>query len=286
MSVDYGTIAGMEPLLKWAGGKRHIAKVVRSHFPESWNEGSYIEPFAGGAAMFFDLSPQRAVLSDINHQLIGFYRVLKNSPQDLFDAISIYAADFECLETAEEKKAVYLGLRSRFNQHVTGIEGAALFYALNKLSFNGLYRENSKGLFNVPFGQKTAMQVYSFNTFQEASDILQSAELHTEDFEQAIMSAQDGDFVYFDPPYVPMTPTASFTAYTSQGFGKIAQERLAKSMRELAKRGVRALLSNSNTQATREIYKGLRFETILAPRRVSAKTSGRGTVEELLIANY
>lgn len=286
MSLAWGRIMCVEPLLKWAGGKRHIAEVVKAHFPDGWREGTYLEPFAGGAAIFFNVLPRRAIIADVNEHLIGFYQELKTAPRQLYEAIARYAEQFDSLPDSEQKKDMYLSLRSQFNNRSSGVDSAALFYALNKLGFNGLYRENSRGHYNVPFGQKKSMQFYPLDAFMEASAALQGAALEVSDFEQSVTLAARGDFVYFDPPYVPLTTTASFTSYTAEGFGEAAQQRLAQTMRDLAKRGVYALLSNSDTPITREIYHGLRQESIYAPRRVSANSSGRGLAAELLIANY
>jgi DNA adenine methylase len=163
---------------------------------------------------------------------------------------------------------------------------SALFFVLNKLCFNGLYRENSKGLFNVPFGKKESFPELDQDLFAHASIVFQKAKIYVADFEASLKSAKSGDFVYLDPPYIPLDATSSFTSYSSGGFGLDSQERLARVMGELAQKGVRAMLSNSATPLTGKIYKGFRFVEIQAPRMVSAKAAGRGQIAELLIMNY
>jgi DNA adenine methylase len=275
----------MKPLLKWAGGKRHIVPVLEQYLPSDWNTGTYFEPFLGGAALFLHLAPENARLADVNPWLIGFYKHVQERPSELYALIQKYAGIFDSLDQGE-KKDFYLKLRANFNSAEVGLDSSALFYVLNKLCFNGLYRENSKGAFNVPFGQKRQFPALAESDFLEASSALGGRVIELADFEKTVSNAVSGDFVYFDPPYVPLTASASFTSYSSEGFGIEAQKRLASTMQDLQSRGVRAMLSNSATELTAEIYSGLRQESISAPRMVSAKASGRGQVDEFLIMNY
>lgn len=275
----------MKPLLKWAGGKRHIVPALESYLPSDWDSGVYFEPFLGGAAFFLHLAPKVARLSDVNPWLVRFYADVQKQPKVLFTEIAKYALNFDELNL-EAKKDYYLELRTKFNSSKVSLDSSALFYVLNKLCFNGLYRENSKGAFNVPFGQKRNFPALVESDFLDASAALRSATVELSDFEKTVSTAMPGDFVYFDPPYIPMTATSSFTSYSSEGFGLDAQKRLAGTMLELKERGVKAMLSNSSAELTSQIYAGLRQETISAPRMVSAKASGRGQIEELLIMNY
>jgi DNA adenine methylase len=265
----------MKPLLKWAGGKRHIVPVLEHFLPSDWNTGIYFEPFLGGAALFLHLAPENARLADVNPWLIGFYKHVQEQPSELYALIQKYANIFDSLDQGD-KKDFYLKLRANFNSAEVGLD----------LCFNGLYRENSKGAFNVPFGQKKQFPALAESDFLEASSALGGRVIELADFEKTVSNAVSGDFVYFDPPYVPLTESASFTSYSSEGFGLEAQKRLASTMHDLQSRGVRAMLSNSATELTAEIYSGLRQETISAPRMVSAKASGRGYVDEFLIMNY
>lgn len=276
----------MKPLLKWAGGKRHIARELEASFPVGWNSGTYIEPFIGGGAMFLHLNPNNALIADLNKRLVGFYTHIQKNVDDVFNGISEIANVFENAPL-EEKKDLYLNFRTRFNASgVDTLDSAVLLYSINKLCFNGLYRENSKGGFNVPFGQKKNFPPLIKDDFEEVSRLLEHTEILNSDFEGTIARAKRGDFVYLDPPYIPIDITASFTSYHSEGFGVADQQRLAKAMLELGKSGVKAMCSNSDTPLTREIYSQLNVATIQAPRMVSAKASGRGSVSELVITNY
>lgn len=276
----------MKPLLKWAGGKRHIAEELLSSFPVDWNKGTYIEPFIGGGAMFLFLAPEKAIIADLNIRLFGFYSHIKSSPDGVFNGIFDIAKNFNETEL-EEKKNFYLELRSTYNSsEVNSLESAVLLYSINKLCFNGLYRENSKGFFNVPFGQKKIFPTLEIQEFESASNLLAKATILNSDFEGTISHAVEGDFVYLDPPYIPIDATASFTSYHADGFGLPDQERLAQKMLELKDAGIKAMCSNSDTPLTRDIYGSLNQKTIQAPRMVSAKASGRGSVSELVITNY
>lgn len=274
------------PLLKWAGGKRHIADTLVRFLPPDWEAGRYFEPFLGGGAMFLHLQPEWAHVSDLNPRLIGFYRFVKTSPTQLLEAINHLRVEFD--EAADERKGeIFYEMRSRFNKSSPeGIDSASLLYALNKLCFNGLYRENSKGLFNVPFGNKRKFPTISDSDFLTVSKVFSGTELVVSDFVTAVDRASKQDFVYFDPPYIPLNPTSSFTAYSSGGFGLEDQKRLAELMHSLARRGVRAMCSNSDSVLTRRIFSALHVDVIKAPRMVSADSEGRKPVKELVIRNY
>jgi len=276
----------MKPLLKWAGGKRHIADELFSYFPVDWNKGTYIEPFIGGGAMFLFLAPERAIIADLNIRLFGFYSHIKNSPDEVFNGIFEISKCFN-ESLLETKKDFYLELRSKYNSsEVSSVESAILLYSLNKLCFNGLYRENSKGFFNVPFGQKKNFPALERQDFESASTLLQNATVSNSDFEGTLSHAVAGDFVYLDPPYIPIDATSSFTSYHADGFGLSDQARLAQRMIELKESNIKAMCSNSDTPLSREVYGNLNIKTIQAPRMVSARASGRGSVSELVITNF
>jgi len=275
----------VKPLLKWAGGKRQIAPTLEQFLPKGWDSGTYFEPFLGGAALFLYLEPRRARLADINPRLVRFYSDVKEQPTQLLEEIQKIAVQFDELPFGS-KKDYYLEIRAEYNSTDSSLRSSALFFALNKLCFNGLYRENSKGGFNVPFGQKKKFPEIPVSDFESVSRGFSGVEIAHSDFESSVAHAREGDFVYFDPPYVPLEETPSFTSYSAEGFGYEAQKRLAATMHELKSRGVRAMLSNSSTPLTVEIYAGLRQETISAPRMVSASAAGRGPIDELVILNY
>lgn len=276
----------MKPLIKWAGGKRQIAPELFSRFPSDWNRGTYIEPFIGGGAMFLFAAPTKAIIADLNSRLYGFYLQVKQNSETLYLGIIEIADQFNSLEE-QDKKDFYLSLRSQYNESpVDSFQSASLLYVLNKLCFNGLYRENSKGGFNVPFGQKKQLPYIDKEDLGSVSKVLADTVILNSDFETTIGNAEEGDFVYLDPPYIPIDATSSFTSYHSNGFGIEEQKRLAAAMLRLKSLGVNAMCSNSDTPLTREIFEELNLDSIQAPRMVSAKASGRGSVSELVITNY
>ena len=283
LSIDTYTV---KPLIKWAGGKRQIAAELFSRFPPDWNRGTYIEPFIGGGAMFLHVEPTRAIIADLNSRLYGFYLLVKSNPEILYSGIVEIADHFNAAEESD-KKNFYLSLRTKYNESaVDSFESATLLYALNKLCFNGLYRENSRGGFNVPFSNRKQLPYINSEDLRSVSKVLAGTMILNEDFGTTIGKAVQGDFVYLDPPYIPIDATSSFTSYHSNGFGIGEQERLASAMLKMKSAGIDAMCSNSDTPLTREIYKGLNMEAIQAPRMVSAKASGRGSVSELVITNY
>lgn len=283
LSVDTYTV---KPLIKWAGGKRQIAAELFSRFPPDWNRGTYIEPFIGGGAMFLHAAPARAIIADLNSRLYCFYLQVKVNPEILYSGIVEIADRFNAVEESA-KKDFYLSLRTKYNESaVDSFESATLLYALNKLCFNGLYRENSKGGFNVPFGQKKQLPYIDEENLYLISRVLADTLILNADFETTIGKAVQGDFVYLDPPYIPIDATSSFTSYHSNGFEIGEQERLASAMLNMQSTGTNAMCSNSDTPLTREIFRELNIEVIQAPRMVSAKASGRGSVSELVITNY
>ena len=276
----------MKPLLKWAGGKRQIAEELFSYFPDSWDSHTFIEPFIGGGAMFLHLNPNKSIIADLNKRLVGFYTYVKNSPDEVEAGVLRLAEEFDA-EPITEKKNFFLKLRSSFNaSDAESLQSATHLYALNKLCFNGLYRENSKGIFNVPFGQKKKFPDLEIGAFKKASGLLQKAEILNADFETTISKAEEGDFIYLDPPYIPIDITSSFTSYQAGGFGLEDQKRLSNTMLALKEKGIRAMCSNSDTPLTRDVFGDLEIKTIQAPRMVSAKASGRGMISELVITNY
>lgn len=276
----------VSPILKWAGGKRHIAELLIHFLPSDWNSGTYFEPFLGGGAMFLHLEPKQARLSDLNSRLIGFYLLVKESPNLLLETINQLRCEFDNADS-NMKSEIFYEMRSRFNESSPQeLDSAALLYALNKLCFNGLYRENSKGGFNVPFGNKTKLPPISDDNFLAVSRVLLDAELTSCDFLTAVETAKANDFVYFDPPYIPLNLTSSFTTYSAAGFGIDEQKRLAELMLHLANRGVRAMCSNSDSALTRQVFESFQIDIIQAPRMVSASSEGRKLVNELVIRNY
>lgn len=266
------------PFLKWAGGKKALIEQYTPYFPEEYDR--YFEPFVGGGAVFFNLRPWDAVLSDVNPRLIDCYTAIRDEPAALMELLERHRSS-HC-------KEYYYACRERMNKPrgLSGLQRAALMIYLNKTCFNGLYRENRKGEFNVPIGSYKNPSVYTVENLISVSLQLQGVELKTAGFKHVLDSAEPGDLVYFDPPYVPISDTASFTSYAKGGFDVELQQELAKTFAELAHRGCYVMLSNSDCPLVRELYRGWRIVEIDAPRRISARKGGRANVTEVLVMGW
>jgi DNA adenine methylase len=261
-----------KPFLKWAGGKRKLLPHILPLIPKA--HGTYFEPFVGGGALFFHLAPKRAVLADQNARLVATYRGVQGSVDWVISLLSRYPHTKEFFEGMRKKK---------IDTHPDAEIAAWLIY-LNKTAFNGLYRVNSKNVFNVPFGDYVRPNVCDEKTLRAAADALAHAKILHADFEEATRDAKKGDVAYFDPPYVPLSASSSFTSYTSEGFDAAAQTRLRDWAKKLKKRGVRVILSNSSAEAVRELYAdGFEIVEIDAARAINSKGAGRGKIKELLI---
>jgi DNA adenine methylase len=266
------TAAACRPFLKWAGGKRQLLTELLRNAPRDYSR--YFEPFIGGGALFFALSPKRAVLCDVNERLIRTYKGVRDDVERVIDLLEVYPHDAE----------FFYEMRERNIDAGTDAEVAAWFIYLNRTGFNGLYRVNRDNRFNVPFGRYARPTICDKQTLRACSLALRRARLLHLDFERAVLKAKRGDFVYFDPPYVPLSATSSFTSYTSHGFGAKEQTRLRDTAVELKRRGVRVLLSNSSAPFVRDLYKkGFKVREVSALRPVNSKVTRRGAVTELLI---
>lgn len=280
------------PVVKWAGGKKQLLAHLAPLFPQEM--ARYHEPFLGGGAVFFYLAPLRqapSLLSDLNEELILFYRVLRDDTDALLDALRDLAEEYWQLDE-EAQKAMYYRWRQADRepdfQAWSPLRRAVRFYFLNKTGYNGLYRLNQRGWFNVPWGRHKKPAIYAPRVLRDAAAILRAfaRRLDAVPFEEALDRTQPGDFVYLDPPYVPLSPTANFTTYTREGFGPEDQVRLAQWCRELDRRGVRFLLSNSDTPQVREWYASFRMMQVQARRSINSKARLRGPVPELVVWNY
>ena len=272
-----------KPFVKWAGGKRQVINELLKYVPDEFD--TYYEPFVGGGALLFELSPKKAVINDSNEELMNVYNVLCN--EEKFKKMCNLLNSYETKHSEE----FYYNIRNKdrsktaFNRLSDYTRAARTIY-LNKACFNGLYRVNSKNEFNVPFGKKTYVNTYEGSNLITVSNYLtmNDVKILSVDFEVAVKDAKKGDFVYFDPPYD--SDTKSFTSYTETGFDKSEQTRLARVFKELDKKGVYVMLSNHSTVLVNELYKDYHIYTIEAKRNINANGKKRGKVEELIITNY
>ncbi|HKZ50777.1 MAG TPA: DNA adenine methylase [Dehalococcoidia bacterium] len=260
--------------MKWAGGKGQLLEQYAPLFPTS--PKAYYEPFLGGGAVFFRLQPRPAFLSDINQEIVSAYIVVRDRVEELI----------ERLRQHSNEKAYYYAVREQDPTELDPAERAARLIYLNKTCYNGLYRVNRRGRFNVPFGRYRNPLICDAENLKAASLALQGVELRACDFEEALVGARAGDFVYLDPPYDPLSATASFTSYARGGFGEAEQRRLAAVYRELDRRGCLLMLSNADTELVRRLYEGYPLEEVKAARPISCKAEGRGKICELVIRNY
>jgi DNA adenine methylase len=273
-----------KPFVKWVGGKRQLLRQFRSmnlYPPERFDTttGRYFEPFVGGGAVFFDLLPEKAFLSDLNKELVTTYNVIKDNVDDLISSLKKHKTD----------KEYYLKVRAQNSSDLDDVSIASRFIFLNRTCFNGLYRVNSKGGFNVPFGQNKNPLICDEENLKKVSGALQHVEIKHQDYKEVLKKAKKGDFVYFDPPYYPVSKTASFTSYVKESFLDKEHIELRDAFLELTKRGCFAMLSNSDVPFINKIYsgyKGIRINKVLAGRAINSKGSGRGKITEVLITNY
>ncbi len=276
----------MSPVVKWAGGKRQILDKIKSNMPNEFN--NYYEPFVGGGALLFDLAPEHAVINDVNHELISIYQCLKD------DELCLLMIDELNKHKENHTEDYYYKVREmdrnpRYELEPVYVKAARAIY-LNKAGWNGLYRVNSNGYFNVPSGKKIKEKLKLYDKFNidEIHTYFKNNDVSilSVDFVEATRTAKTGDFVYFDPPYDTWEEKESFTAYSKFDFNKDDQRRLAECFKDLTKRGVKCMLSNHNTAFINELYKGFNIYVIPAKRMINSKADGRGAVEEVIITNY
>lgn len=271
----------MKPFVKWAGGKTQLLDKINEKLPKSIN--NYYEPFIGGGAVLFQFEFKNATISDINEELIYTYKCIKNDCNELIEEITK-------LDESHEKnpKEFYYSTREKYNEKIRNneksVELAAMFIYLNKHCFNGLYRVNSKGLFNVPFNQKKSGKSFDKDNLLEISKYLSEQNILCQDFEKTCEKCKKDDFVFFDSPYAPLNDT-SFESYTKEGFSKEEHERLANLFKRLTKKGVKCMLTNHNTEFIRELYKDFNIEVVQVKRMINSDSTKR-VGEEVIITNY
>ena len=304
-STRYNKTEGkaVKPFLKWAGGKGQLIKEIEQYYPfENGKKTQEAEPFVGGGAVLFDILSRydlkEVYISDINAELINTYRMIRDDIDALIEMLYAMQSDFIPLDT-DNRKAYYMQKRERFNDlKINGdeninIEKAALMIFLNKTCFNGLFRVNKKGLFNVPMGTYKKPMICDENNLRAASEKLQKVKIVCGDYKKSDDFIDENTFVYFDPPYRPITDTASFTAYTENLFNDDAQIELARFVDEMDKKGAKIVVSNSDPKNSNaddnffdNIYSAHKIKRIEATRMINCNSEARGKIKELLISNF
>lgn len=266
------------PIVKWVGGKRQLMFDLLKNMPEDCNR--YFEPFIGGGALFFELQPDNAYISDMNEELINLYQVVRDNVDELI-------AD---LQKHNISKDYFMEIRNidRTDEYKnwSDVKKASRFIYLNRTCFNGMYRVNSKGEFNVPFGHYKNPRIIDENNLLNCSELLKKTEIKCADFSDILSKVQKDDFVYFDPPYVPLNETSGFTSYTKDGFDIDMQFKLRDVCDELDSMGVKFLLSNSDTKLVNKLYANYEIKKVFASRQINANADGRGKITEVLVRNY
>ncbi len=273
-----------KPFLKWVGGKGRLLDQLLPLFPKTFE--AYYEPFFGGGAVFFELAPVAGQINDINKALMSAYINVRDNVDELITCLKEIENEYHALDESD-RQAYYYERREEYNSEKSDtIRKTTLLIFLNKTCFNGLYRENRKGHFNVPFGRYANPTICDEDNLRATSKVLKYVVVSTGSFDEAVTKAKAGDFVYFDPPYFPLNPTSSFTSYSIDDFLEEDQHKLKVIIDELTKKGVKVALSNSDTPFIRELYRDYRQEKVMAGRAINSAGSRRGKISELVVLNY
>lgn len=273
----------VKPILKWVGGKRQLLDEIDQRFPKKISY--YVEPFVGGGAVLFDKQPQHARINDYNEELINVYRVVRDNPNELIKELAVHEKKNEQLGSEWFYHVRGLDRESKFSE-LSNVEKAARIIYLNKTCFNGLFRVNSAGQLNVPYGRYknpnivNEVGIRALHKYFSEADI----DMRQGDFAECLKDLPKGTFVYLDPPYMPITATSAFTGYTQKGFGYDEQVRLRDECIKLREQGIQFLQSNSDCEEIRELYKDFKIETVVAKRSINSRGDRRGAVNEVLIS--
>jgi len=273
---------GVPTFVKWAGGKTQLLSQFEPLIPDDFN--SYVEPFIGSGAMFFFMKKNfeldNIIISDNNEELINVYKTVQNNIDELFVLLQEHKSN--------HSKEYYYEIRSTLVEELSPLERAARFLYLNKTCFNGLYRVNSKGLFNVPIGSYKNPNIVNEKNIREANELLDGVTIKLQAFENSLEYVKSGDFVYFDPPYYPLSKTANFTSYTKNAFLDEEQNKLADVYHKMDQLNCKLMLSNSDTPFIHNLYSGngYRVEKVQARRMINSNASKRGAIDEVLVMNY
>ena len=279
---DAPTVTPATPFIKWVGGKTRLLPELRKRMPE--RIGTYVEPFVGGGALFFDIQPTDAILNDVNPCLVNLYVSVRSHKEDLVESLTCYETRYNTITTLDAKQDFYYHNRTEFNardyETDLTVDDAAQFIFLNKSNFNGLYRENAAGKYNAAFGWKECIRLFDEANLANCSVALKNVDIMNGDFEDACNGLSAGDFVYFDPPYY-----STFAGYQAGGFSVEDHLRLHNLFQRLTESGVSCMLSNSNTDFIKNLYADYNIEVVQAKRTINRNGSGRQG-EELIITNY
>lgn len=291
-----------KPFIKWVGGKGQLIEQLDAQLPadfDNWENVTYIEPFVGGGAMLFYMLQKypnitHAVINDVNPDLTTCYRTVRDNPEQLIESLREIQNEYYALHTEEERKEFYLAARDRYNEkNLDPIENTTKFFFLNRTCFNGLYRVNKKGLFNVPFGKNANPQICDENTIRLDSELLSRVEILTGDFEATFNNAHGNTLFYFDPPYRPLSDTSSFNDYAKEAFNDDAQIRLKEYCDRINEAGYKFMLSNSDCKGKNEednffdvLYGAYQIERVWASRSINSNPNKRGKLTEILVHNY
>ena len=271
----------VSPVVKWVGGKRQLLQDILKHIPDRYS--TYYEPFVGGGAVLFHLQPEKIVINDINEELMSVYNVICNNVEELIEDLKKHKNESDYFYKIRELDRD----REKYAQ-LNNIGRASRVIYLNKTCYNGLFRVNRQGEFNTPFGRYKNPNIVNEATLRAVNNYFNKAKvtLKCGDFEEAVKGIRKGSFVYFDPPYDPVSDSANFTGYDKGGFDKDEQMRLKKLCDKLNNRGVKFLLSNSSTEFILDLYKDYNITIVKAKRSINSKGDGRGDVNEVLVKNY
>lgn len=291
-----------KPFVKWVGGKGQLIEQLEALLPadfEKWENVTYIEPFVGGGAMLFYMlqthsNIKSAVINDINEDLTTCYKVVRDNPSQLVKSLTDLQAEYYAIKSDSERKCFYTNKRDEFNRKDSDpIQNTTLFFFLNRTCFNGLYRVNKSGHFNVPFGKYETPTICNASTIYADSQLLQNVEIMTGDYQQTLQSAHGNTLFYFDPPYRPLSDTSSFNDYAKEAFNDDAQIRLKEYCDRIHEAGFRFMLSNSDCKGKNEednffdvLYGAYRIERVWASRSINSNPSKRGKLTEILVHNY
>ena len=286
-----------KPFIKWVGGKSQLIEQLEAKLPadfDNWENVTYIEPFVGGGAMLFYMlqthpNIKSAIINDINEDLTTCYKVVKQSPDTLVESLKQIQKEYYSLQNEDTRKQFFLLMREEFNtKQLNPIDNTTLFFFLNRTCFNGLYRVNKAGLFNVPFGRYETPTICDPNTIYADSELLQNVEILTGDYQRTLVHAKGNTLFYFDPPYRPLNNTSSFNDYAKEAFNDLAQRRLKEFCDQVETAGYQFMLSNSDCgdMFFDDLYAQYIIERVWASRSVNANPQKRGKLTEILVHNY